>query len=58
MRRKRKGPQEGKKFVRVDHKTIIEVDINKPDDVAIKEFLDKVSIDRPAYLYRRKKNGS
>ena len=59
MRRKHKGPGEGKKYVRVDHKTVIEVDHNKPNARAIAEFLEKTKRDRPSYLYRRKKeNGS
>ena len=56
MRRKRKGPQQGKKFVRVDHKTIIEIDENKSNEEAIAEFLEKTKRDRPAYLHRKKKD--
>ena len=55
MRRKKTIPEKGKKFVRINSKTIIEVDIDEPDNVAISNFLEKISRGKPQYLMRRKK---
>ena len=51
--RKRKL-QKGFKSVRVDHKTIIEVPIDRPDDVAVSEYLEKINRGRPTFLGKRK----
>ena len=36
-------PSKGKKFVRIDHKTFIEVDENIPNEVAIVKFKENIS---------------
>lgn len=38
------------KYVRVDERTVIEVDARKPNEIAIKEYLEKISHTRPKYL--------
>jgi hypothetical protein len=55
-RRKKGGLKEGYKYVRVDHKTIIEVPIDKPDGLAVRDFLARTSAHTPDYLLRRKKH--
>jgi hypothetical protein len=55
MGRKSRGPKKGFKYVRVDDKTIIEVPIDKPDDQAVKDYIERTSESRPKYLLRRKK---
>jgi len=56
MRRKSHGPREGYKYVRVDHRTVIEVPIDRPDAEAIRHFLERTSVSTPQYLLRRKKH--
>ena len=59
MSRKRKSLQKRKKYVRVDHKTVIEVDKSKPDAKAIAEYIEKTNFSKPRYLGgKRKDDGS
>lgn len=55
MRRKRTGPKKGYKYVRVDHRTIIEVPEDRDDQEAIDKWLARTSVYTPSYLSRRKK---
>ena len=47
-------PSKGKKFVRIDHKTFIEVDENIPDEVAIAKFKKNISHERKPLMGRPK----
>jgi len=56
MRKRRKvlKPKKGTKLVRVDHKTLIEVSVDRSDEDAIKEFLEKIELNKPSYRMKRK----
>ena len=53
MRRKKQKPKT--KLVRIDHKTLIEVDASIPDEKAIAEFLEKTEHGIAHYLRRVRK---
>lgn len=55
MRRKPFQSKPGKKFVRVNHKTIIEVDVDKSEEDAIREFTEKLDFSKPKYMLKGKK---
>ena len=52
-----KKPKKGKKFVQIDHRTIIEVDVDKSEEDAIREFTEKTDFSKPKYMLRKKQFG-
>jgi len=44
--KKRYKPKPGTKAVRIDHRTVIEVSVDKPDEQAIEEYLEKLEHSR------------
>ena len=48
IRRKRGRPHK-MKYVRVDHKTVIEVRADKPDEDAVRDFLARLEECRPGW---------
>jgi hypothetical protein len=55
MGRKKKHTKVGYKWVAVDHKTFIEVPIDKPDEDAVRDHLQRRSESTPSYLSRARK---
>ena len=56
MTKKRQIPK-GKKLVRIDHKTEIEVSIDIPDDVARERYLEKLEFRAENVRKPNQKNG-
>ncbi len=44
---KKYKPKREKKFVKINDKTLIEVDLNMSDDTARKEYLEKIAKSKP-----------
>ena len=44
---KRIKPKKGTRFVRIDHKTMIEVSPDKTDKEAIRDYLEKLEYSKP-----------